>query len=61
MLTLFYVIFLAQVFNKVEAKPYSSAADDPKEAITGARMDFFPNIRDWIGKFLDENGVRLKK
>ncbi|XP_065834186.1 inositol 1,4,5-trisphosphate receptor type 3-like isoform X2 [Oscarella lobularis] len=47
---------LSYVFNKVEAKPYSSAADDPKEAITGARMDFFPNIRDWIGKFLDENG-----
>ncbi|XP_062518427.1 inositol 1,4,5-trisphosphate receptor type 1-like isoform X2 [Corticium candelabrum] len=46
---------LSYVYDKVEAKPYSRAADDPQEAITGVRMAFFPELRNWIADFMQMN------
>jgi inositol 1,4,5-triphosphate receptor type 1 len=46
---------LSYVFANVEQKPYSKAAEDPEEAITGVRMPFFPRLRKWITEFMEMN------
>ncbi|XP_065833160.1 inositol 1,4,5-trisphosphate-gated calcium channel ITPR1-like isoform X3 [Oscarella lobularis] len=49
---------LSYVFKNVEERPYSLSSANPEQAITGARMEYFPQLRNWIRIFFNENKPR---
>lgn len=46
---------LTYVWNDLAANPYASAAQDPTESLSGARMEYFPQLAEFIRHMIHNN------
>ncbi|XP_065909470.1 inositol 1,4,5-trisphosphate-gated calcium channel ITPR1-like [Dysidea avara] len=46
---------LSFVYKNIVSDPYKSAAEDPTIALTGVQNIYFPQLKDWIQHYVEQN------
>jgi len=46
-----------QIYKRIVAEPYKSAAADPEKALTGVKNIYFPRLKNWMLHYVTNNTV----